>query len=182
MFEDTPSDPLERARFYAKLFVGRQEYNGIEVYIGISQSIAVSNCLLKPSLGWDAAIIREHLTLISASLNPLPRVTARFTVVPSLCNGGENMHGGATATIFDFITSMPLTLVAKDDFWFMPGVSRTLNVTYLEGVPDGEAVEVEAEAVKIGKKLGESLPVHVHEREAPRWNLRDTRLIYHSSH
>lgn len=38
----------------------------------------------------------------------------------------------------------------------MPGVSRTLNVAYLEGVSEGEEVEVEAEAVKIGKKLGKS--------------------------
>ena len=68
------------------------------------------------------------------------------------------MHGGATATIFDFATSMPLTLVAKDDFWFMPGVSRTLNVTYLEAVPNGQEVEIEAEAVKIRKNLGESPP------------------------
>lgn len=66
------------------------------------------------------------------------------------------MHGGATATIFDFATSMPLTLVAKDDFWFMPGVSRTLNVAYLEAVPNGQKVEIEAEAVKIGKNLGGS--------------------------
>ena len=65
-----------------------------------------------------------------------------------------NMHGGATATIFDFLTSMPITLVAKEGFWEMPGVSRTLNVSYLEGVAAGEEVEIEAEAVKIGKRLG----------------------------
>ena len=155
MIEDTPSEPLERVRFYAKLFVARPEYNGMKC---TSRSLDPSQLPTESfySLGWDAAIIREHLTLTSASLKPLPRVTARFTVVPSLCNGGGNMHGGATATIFDFATSMPLTLVAKDDFWFMPGVSRTLNVAYLEAVPNGQKVEIEAEAVKIGKNLGGS--------------------------
>ena len=66
-----------------------------------------------------------------------------------------NLHGGATATIFDFITSMPLTLNSKEGFWEMPGVSRTLNVAYLDKASNGQELEVEAEAVKMGKKLGE---------------------------
>ena len=35
----------------------------------------------------------------------------------------------------------------------MVGVSRTLNVTYLEGVQVGEEVEVVGEVVKIGRRL-----------------------------
>lgn len=35
----------------------------------------------------------------------------------------------------------------------MAGVSRTLNVTYLEPVHVGEEVEVEATIMKIGKRL-----------------------------
>ena len=108
------------------------------------------------SIGWDAAIIREHVTLTSASISPHPRVTARFTAVPSLCNGLGNMHGGATATIFDFITTMPLTLVSREGFWEYPGVSRTLNVAYLDKVSCGQEVEIEAEVVKMGKRLGKS--------------------------
>ena len=99
------------------------------------------------------------------------------------------MHGGATATIFDFATSMPLTLVAKDDFWFMPGVSRTLNVTYLEAVPNGQEVEIEAEAVKIGKNLGESPPkksVKTKRRNRRSCDIEakedETVLTYHSSY
>lgn len=106
------------------------------------------------SIGWDAAITREHVTLTSASLIPLPRVTARFTVVSSLCNGMGTLHGGATATIFDFVTSMPLTLKSEKGSWEFPGVSRTLNVTYLDKASNGQELEIEAEAVKIGKRLG----------------------------
>lgn len=35
------------------------------------------------------------------------------------------------------------------------GVSRTLNVSYLEGVPLGEEVDIEATILKIGKRLSE---------------------------
>ena len=118
------------------------------------------------STGWDVAIIRDHLTLTSASLSPLPRITARFTAVPSLCNGLGNLHGGATATIFDFITTMPLTLVSREGFWEYPGVSRTLNVAYLDKVSNGQEVEIEAEVVKMGKRLGKF-------GSAPKWRMRE---------
>ena len=49
---------------------------------------------------------------------------------------------------------MTLTLLSKKGFWEIPGVSRTLNVTYLDKVSDGQEVEIEAEAVKMGKRLG----------------------------
>ena len=64
------------------------------------------------------------------------------------------MHGGATATVFDFVTSMLLVLVAKKGFWELFGVSRTLDVVYLEPIPHGEEVELEAELVKLGFRLG----------------------------
>lgn len=39
-------------------------------------------------------------------------------------------------------------------FWKYAGVSRTLNVTYLKGVPVGEVCTIECEVVSIGKRLG----------------------------
>ena len=48
---------------------------------------------------------------------------------------------------------MAVTLLSRPGFWDIPGVSRSLDVVYLEAVPVGEEVEVVGEVVKIGKRL-----------------------------
>ena len=48
----------------------------------------------------------------------------------------------------------------------MPGVSRTLNVAYLDKASNGQEVEIDAEAVKIGKRLGEFLSYTWVKKEA----------------
>ena len=63
------------------------------------------------------------------------------------------LHGGATATIFDDLTSGVLAIVAKKDFWQFSGVSRTLTVNYLKPVFVAEVIIVEAEIVDIGQRL-----------------------------
>ncbi|KAL2126256.1 hypothetical protein VTI74DRAFT_1331 [Chaetomium olivicolor] len=82
-----------------------------------------------------------------------PSVTYRFTVQPQHCNRLGNLHGGCTATLFDFCTSTPLALVARPGFWSFLGVSRTLNTTYLRPAPAGTTVLIECEIVQIGQRL-----------------------------
>ncbi|KAK4156849.1 HotDog domain-containing protein [Chaetomidium leptoderma] len=82
-----------------------------------------------------------------------PSVTFRFTVQPQHCNRLNNLHGGCTASLFDFCTSTPLALIARPGFWSFLGVSRTLNTTYLRPAPAGTEVLVECEIVQVGQRL-----------------------------
>ena len=102
--------------------------------------------------GHDAALLRT-IQIVDASLNPQPMVKARVTITPSFCNGMGNLHGGATALIFDLVTSLPIPLIRREGFWEMIGVSRTLNVSYLDAVKEGQEVEVTGEIMKLGRKL-----------------------------
>lgn len=106
-----------------------------------------------PDYACHDTLILRSLAVTAASFTPLPTVTTRLTVKPTHSNRFNTLHGGATAAIFDICTTIALALVRKEGFWMMAGVSRTLNVTYLEPVHVGEEVEVEATIMKIGKRL-----------------------------
>jgi len=43
--------------------------------------------------------------------------------------------------------------IAKPGFWAYAGVTRTLSVTYIRPVPEGEKVLVESTVVHAGKRL-----------------------------
>lgn len=82
-----------------------------------------------------------------------PRVVYSYTVPKDNQNRMGNMHGGCTASLFDWCTTLPLCLMTKPGFWLFLGVSRTLNCTYLKPIPVGEKIFIECEIVSIGKTL-----------------------------
>ncbi|TVY14461.1 Acyl-coenzyme A thioesterase 13 [Lachnellula arida] len=102
--------------------------------------------------GWGASLVQKDVQIVSASTNP-GRVVFRFKIQPEHCNRLGNMHGGCTATIFDICTTCALAPIAKEGFWAYSGVTRTLSVTYLRPIPEGETVLIEAEVVHAGKRL-----------------------------
>lgn len=102
--------------------------------------------------GHDAQLNR-NTRLIAASLPPMtpyPTIVAHLSIPPEYRNVMENLHGGATATIFDVLTTLPLCLVPS---WGFGGVSRSLSVTYLRPVKGGEEIEVKGEVMGYGKQL-----------------------------
>ena len=101
---------------------------------------------------YDVGFLRRF-KLVSAFHEPTARVTTSLTVTRELCNLAGNLHGGATASIFDLCTTAPLALVQKKGWWELAGVSRSLNVMYLGSVAEGEEIEVTGELIRIGKRL-----------------------------
>jgi len=99
------------------------------------------------------------LKLVSASSSPTGKTVFEFKVKASHCNGMGNLHGGCCATLFDWCTTTAIVPVSTPNFWIYKGVSRTLNVTYLKPVPEGEVVLIESEILSIGKRLCRS-PLH----------------------
>ncbi|KAE9570993.1 Acyl-coenzyme A thioesterase 13 [Colletotrichum fructicola] len=99
--------------------------------------------------------IMPHVTLLSTDASsPHPSATFSFTVQPDHCNRGGNLHGGCAATLFDFLTTLPLALINdKPGFWQFLGVSRTLSCSYLRPAPCGEECIVECEIVQVGRTL-----------------------------
>lgn len=87
-----------------------------------------------------------------------PTATFLFTPQPSHCNAFGNLHGGATATLFDFCTTLALLPLSRPadgahpSFWLFLGVSRTLSVTYLRPAPEGEAVTIACTVLAIGRR------------------------------
>ncbi|KAF2095033.1 thioesterase family protein-like protein [Rhizodiscina lignyota] len=64
------------------------------------------------------------------------------------------MHGGATATIFDMSTMSALGPLQRPGYWyFMGGITRALNVSYLRAVPIGTTIRVRNWVVQHGRTM-----------------------------
>ncbi|KAL6280147.1 hypothetical protein ACE6H2_017028 [Prunus campanulata] len=77
-------------------------------------------------------------------------IVCSFKVPPCWMNGGNFMHGGATATLVDLIGSATILTVGTPSF----GDSLEINVSYLDSAYPSEEVEVEAKALRVGKVVG----------------------------
>lgn len=71
-----------------------------------------------------------------------------FTVQAEHLNRMGSLHGGLTATILDNITTY--ALMSKGSH---PGVSSSLNVSYLAAARPGDVVEVDANTIHAGRKM-----------------------------
>ncbi|KAG9248471.1 putative acyl-coenzyme A thioesterase 13, partial [Calycina marina] len=98
-------------------------------------------------------LLKDQISLVSASANPAGTTTFSFTVQPEHCNRLGNLHGGCAATIFDVCTTTALAPIAKPGYWAYAGVSRTLNVTYIRPIAIGEEIVIESVVVHAGKRL-----------------------------
>ncbi|KAM1422401.1 hypothetical protein ACFX2I_004538 [Malus domestica] len=78
------------------------------------------------------------------------RIVCSFKVPPRLLNGGNFMHGGATATLVDLIGSAALLSSGALNV----GVSVEINVSYLDSAYPGEDVEIESRTLRVGKSVG----------------------------
>lgn len=104
--------------------------------------------------GWGSDFFNSgKVQLVSASAEPNGRAVFEFTVEESQCNRLGNLHGGCTATLFDICTTVSLAPIARPGFWAYAGVTRTLSLTYLRPMAQGEEIVLECEVVHAGKRL-----------------------------
>ncbi|KAF2669063.1 thioesterase family protein-like protein [Microthyrium microscopicum] len=69
-------------------------------------------------------------------------------------NLNDVMHGGAFGVVFDMLTTTALGPLAKPDFYFfMGGVTRTLNISYLRAIPIGTTIRVRSWVVSAGRTM-----------------------------
>ncbi|EXJ74996.1 uncharacterized protein A1O5_01692 [Cladophialophora psammophila CBS 110553] len=132
-FDITIPDPKER----------------IEAYIDAYRNAATAHMQT-----FDQAFMRDHIKIVSAS-STLGKTTAVFEMkaAPLFTNRMGNMHGGAVAMIHDMCTTMAAAPLARRDFWWFGGVSRTLLITYLRPVRQNMDLLIECEVLQQGARL-----------------------------
>ncbi|XP_057421709.1 uncharacterized protein LOC130715606 [Lotus japonicus] len=95
----------------------------------------------------------EPLTLSSLHVDLIEpgRVVCSMKIPPRLLNGGNSLHGGATATLVDVVGSAAIPTVGYSSA--STGVSVEINVSYLDAAYVDEEIEIEARALRVGKAV-----------------------------
>lgn len=86
-----------------------------------------------------------HIDLIEPG-----RVVCSMKVPPRLLNGGNFLHGGATATLVDLVGTAAMCTAGAP----ASGVSVEINVSYLDAAFADEEIEIEARVLRAGKAVG----------------------------
>ncbi|KAF2101992.1 Thioesterase/thiol ester dehydrase-isomerase [Rhizodiscina lignyota] len=98
---------------------------------------------------FDARCVRDT-RVISVDLKT-NTVVYEIDIQPYLCSRTKTLHGGAAATLLDMLTSAILTLLAKPGAFDLGHVSRTITMSYLRPVNEGQTVRIECRPVSLGK-------------------------------
>ncbi|KAF1816339.1 Thioesterase/thiol ester dehydrase-isomerase [Eremomyces bilateralis CBS 781.70] len=77
-------------------------------------------------------------------------IRAHLILGPQHLNAGGSLHGSASATIVDWAGGMA---IASWDLRSGTGVSADIHVNYIGGAREGETVEIEGRAEKVGGGL-----------------------------
>jgi len=73
----------------------------------------------------------------------------KMKVDESHLNGLGTLHGGMTAFLVDYLTT--IAVFTKPPH--LPGVSIDMSISYLRAAPVGEEITINAEVVKMGRNL-----------------------------
>ncbi len=95
--------------------------------------------------GFDQALV--GLELIDAAAG---RARLRIVVERPLQNLSGNLHGGAIASLVDDAGTIAIMTADKDG---RPGVTTDLNVSYFSAGRAGDAVLIDAEVLKTGRRI-----------------------------
>ena len=90
--------------------------------------------------------LTQNFEVVTA--NAAGNCTFQWKVEEEQVNGFGTLHGGFTAYVLDYSTSVALMAMGSK-----PGVSIDLNVSYLSAAKIGDIVTVETECRKLGKTL-----------------------------
>ncbi|KAK5626062.1 hypothetical protein RRF57_001777 [Xylaria bambusicola] len=77
-------------------------------------------------------------------------VKARLTLTPNHINSGGGIHGAVSAAITDWAGGMAIATI---DFRAKTGVSVDIHVRYLSSAREGDEVEIEGTAEKVGGSI-----------------------------